>query len=67
MTNVFEPIAYCCEGCNRVTESLTCNAYLMPEGKWAHGGCGLASHIKRVESGTQRKVRVGQQKQTKKS
>lgn len=55
-------IGICCEGCNRVTVNFRCNAFLEPEDKWAHGGCGLASHLKRVEV-KKGKVRVGQQKQ----
>lgn len=65
MIQTREEIAYCCEGCNRVTVNFRCSAYLKPQDKWDHGGCTLASHIKQVEKTQRGKVRVGQQKQKK--
>ncbi len=58
-------IEVCCEGCDRVTEDLRCSTYLYPQDLWAHGGCGLASHISRGQKSKLGKVRVGQQKQAK--
>ncbi len=65
MIQTREDIAYCCEGCNRVTVNFRCSAYLKPQAKWDHGGCILASHIVRAEKARHGKVRVGQQKQRK--
>ena len=66
MIKTRDEISYCCEGCNRVTVNFRCSAYLDPEAKWAHhGGCALASHVKRNETGQVVKKRVGQQKQHK--
>lgn len=60
------PVVEQCEGCNHVVEKL-CDAYLEPSKKWLTGNCPLASHIvARVESQSE-KVRVGQQKQKKKT
>lgn len=58
-------IEICCEGCDRVTPDLRCSTYLYPQSRWAHGGCWMATHIKRVEKTKLGKLRVGQQKQRK--
>lgn len=56
-----------CVGCDRVDEGL-CNTYPNPGAWFRHPGqyCPLASHIKPTSSAPKGKVRVGQQKQTKK-
>jgi len=61
-----EPIHEKCEGCGRVMEDSTCSTYLKPGIWWRIGGCPLADHIKKTESGPKRKIRVGQQKQKRK-
>lgn len=54
-----------CMGCNRV-ENDYCKAYINPASKWmGDRECPMATHIEH-ESKKDKKVRVGQQKQSKK-
>ena len=62
-----EPVGYCCEGCGRVDaeDKTLCGVYIFPEKMWRINPCGLATHLRQVETKKGR-VRVGQQKQRKK-
>jgi hypothetical protein len=54
-----------CEGCDRV-ENGYCKAYINPTSKWVDGKiCPMATHVEQ-SSKKDKKVRVGQQKQSKK-
>ena len=34
-----------CQGCRKIEETNTCEAYINPSAKWRLGRCALASHI----------------------
>jgi hypothetical protein len=64
-----EPVCYDCEGCARVDviDKSLCGAYIIPEKMWTRGTCPAATHIKTEEDKKAERVRVGQQKQKKKT
>jgi hypothetical protein len=39
-----------CKGCNKVTEDGFCSVYINPEGRWSLGGCGISTHISKVQT-----------------
>jgi hypothetical protein len=51
-----------CKGCGKVMEDSTCSVYPKPRIWWNRGTCPIADHIK-IETKSNGKVRVGQQKQ----
>ena len=66
-----QPLTDQCGGCKRIIgfePKLRCDAYAFPAAAWRMGHCPLATHVSyrpgKTDSG---KVRVGQQKQKKKS
>lgn len=64
------PIDERCEGCGKVIDERgvkKCMAYVNPQVKWKLGHCHLANHVVVSEEQGPSKVRVGQQKQKKKS
>lgn len=61
------PIVEQCIGCKRTERNETCSAYYNPEVKWSAGNCPLASHVQTEEEIAAEKIRVGQQKQKKKT
>ncbi len=44
-----EPIVENCKGCERIATvqgQEYCTSYPMPSGKWRHGACNFATHVK---------------------
>ena len=66
---VRETVDWCCEGCARVEpeDKSLCTAYAFPDSKCKSGVCPLSTHFVRVVETPKVQVRVGQQKQAKKS
>jgi hypothetical protein len=64
-----EPVNYCCEGCDRVDakDKTLCSVYIDPDKMWIRGKCLLSTHIKTEAELKKERVRVGQQKQKKKT
>jgi|WetSurMetagenome_2_1015567.scaffolds.fasta_scaffold10490_10 hypothetical protein len=60
-------VIYQCEGCGH-NDSGQCNVWLCPEAKF-HGqaDCGISTHITKMAKIQEEKMRVGQQKQKKKT
>ena len=54
-----------CNGCGKVIKDSMCSAYPVPSALWRRGNCPLADHLE-VEITKNGRVRVGQQKGTKK-
>lgn len=46
---VMEPIVDNCKGCERIAtvqNQQYCTSYPLPAGKWRHGACNFATHVK---------------------
>jgi len=46
---ILEQIVESCEGCERIKEiqgARYCTSFAKPSGKWRHGACNFATHIK---------------------
>jgi hypothetical protein len=55
------------QSCSRMTSDLFCNTFAHPAAKWRNGDCPMADSFLKVASDQkEQKVRVGQQKQSKK-
>jgi len=55
------------ESCSRIDGNL-CSATFSPSARWKLGPCNLATHvISRIGEQSQQKIRIGQQKQKKKT
>jgi len=64
LTSKCEPIVDQCNGCKKI-ENGFCKLYMFPRAKWTLSKeCPAATHLE-IESKTQGKRRVGQQKQSK--
>jgi hypothetical protein len=55
-----------CEGCKDVDGNF-CSCYIDPSILFNRGGCPRASHLAKAEEKSTEKIRVGQQKQKKKT
>jgi len=55
------------QSCSRVTKDLYCDTYVQPDKKWRLGDCNMADpFLKKEFSEEKKKIRIGQQKQSKK-
>jgi hypothetical protein len=55
------------ESCKRIDpDKIHCSAYIKPEIMWRLGPCALATHVIEMETKAQEKIRVGQQKHSRK-
>lgn len=46
---LMEPVVEKCNGCERITtveNQEYCTSYPLPSGKWRHGACNFATHVK---------------------
>ncbi len=46
---LMEPIVENCKGCERIAtvqDQEYCTSYPLPAGKWRHGACNFATHVK---------------------
>lgn len=55
------------ESCSRIdNDGIHCDSYIKPEIMWKLGSCALATHVFEKETKAQEKIRVGQQKSSRK-
>lgn len=46
---LMEPVVEDCKGCERIAtvqDREYCTSYALPAGKWRHGACNFATHVK---------------------